>query len=134
MDSVIKNKIDMRQLANKQLLSILEQVVDRNPDIRLGQILLNYQFVKSEVAENGIKIHDPYHEEPVDTLSRVKSKIKEMSSIEQRVQEERKELIEKACEWLLDNFYEHPHERWLICSESFDTIEYMIERFKASME
>ena len=48
--------------------------------------------------------------------------------------EEHEELIEKACEWLWNNFYEHPHERWLICSESFDTIEYMIERFKASME
>jgi hypothetical protein len=90
--------------------------------------------VKGENTDNGIKIHDPFYEEPVDTLNRVKSKIKEMTSIEQGVQEGRKEIIEKACEWLWDNFYEHPHERWLICSESFDTIEYMIERFKASME
>ena len=43
-------------------------------------------------------------------------------------------MIEKAEEWLWNNFYEHPHERWLIFSESFDTIEYMIERFKAAME
>lgn len=48
--------------------------------------------------------------------------------------EERNQLTEKACEWLWNNFHEHPHERWLICSESFDTIEYMIERFKASLE
>lgn len=46
----------------------------------------------------------------------------------------KEEFIEKAEEWLWNNFYEHPHERWLICSESFDTIEYMIERFKAAME
>lgn len=75
MDDVIKNKIAMRQLANKQLLSILEQVVDRNPDLRLGQILLNYKFVKWELTEEGIKIYDPFYEEPVDTLNRVKSTI-----------------------------------------------------------
>lgn len=46
----------------------------------------------------------------------------------------KEEFIEKAEEWLWNNFYEDPHERWLICSESFDTIEYMIERFKAAME
>lgn len=78
MDSVINNKIAMRQLANKQLLSILEQVVDNNPDLRLGQILFNYQFVKWENTDNGIKIHDPFYEEPVDTLNRVKSIIEEL--------------------------------------------------------
>lgn len=78
MDSVIKTKIAMRQLANKQLLSILEQVVDNNPDLRFGQILLNYKFVKWELTEEGIKIHDPFYEEPVDTLNRVKSIIEEL--------------------------------------------------------
>lgn len=78
MDSVIKNKIAMRQKANRQLLSILEQVVDRNPDLRLGQILLNYKFVKWELTEEGVKIHDPFYEEPVDTLNRVKSTIDEL--------------------------------------------------------
>ena len=46
----------------------------------------------------------------------------------------KEEFIEKAEEWLWNNFYEHPHERWFICSESFSTIEYMIKRFKAAME
>lgn len=78
MDSVIKNKISMRREANRQLLSILEQVVDRNPDLRLGQILLNYKFVKWEFTEEGVKIHDPFYEEPVDTLNRVKSTIDEL--------------------------------------------------------
>lgn len=78
MDSVIKNKIAMRQKANRQLLSILEQVVDRNPDLRLGQILLNYKFVKWELTEEGVKMHDPFYEEPVDTLNRVKSTIDEL--------------------------------------------------------
>lgn len=78
MDSVIKSKISMRKIANKQLLSILEQVVDNNPDLRLGQILFNYQFVKWEITDDGIKIHDPFYEEPVDTLNRVKSIIEEL--------------------------------------------------------
>lgn len=78
MDNFTKSKISMRKIANKQLLSILEQVVDRNPDLRLGQILLNYKFVKWELTEEGVKIHDPFYEEPVDTLNRVKSIIKEL--------------------------------------------------------
>lgn len=78
MDNFTKSKIYMRKIANKQLLSILEQVVDRNPDLRLGQILLNYKFVKWELTEEGVKIHDPFYEEPVDTLNRVKSTIDEL--------------------------------------------------------
>lgn len=78
MDDIIKQKISMRQVANRKLLSILEQVVDRNPDLRLGQILFNYQFVKWESTDNGIKIHDPFYEESVDTLNRVKHLIEEL--------------------------------------------------------
>ena len=56
------------------------------------------------------------------------------SAFEAGVEWVEKTLIDKASNWLIENFYEHPHERRLICSESFDTIEYMIERFKAAME
>lgn len=75
MDSIIKQKISARQAANRELLSILEQVVDRNPDLRLGQILLNCKFIEWSLTEKGIKIHDPFYEEPVDTLNRVRSVI-----------------------------------------------------------
>ena len=45
-----------------------------------------------------------------------------------------KRLVEKACEWLYDNFYEHPHEKKFICSETFDTVEDMIAWFQIIME
>lgn len=77
MDSVIRKKISMRESSNKELLRILEKLVDDNPDLRLGQILFNYQFVKWENTDNGIKIHDPFYEESVDTLNRVKTIIEE---------------------------------------------------------
>lgn len=47
---------------------------------------------------------------------------------------ERKRLVDKACEWLYDNFYEHPHEKYFICSEAFDCIEEMVEEFMKAMK
>ena len=47
---------------------------------------------------------------------------------------EHNRLVEKACEWLYDNFYEHPHEKKFICSEHFDTVEDMIAWFQIIME
>lgn len=47
---------------------------------------------------------------------------------------EHKRLVDKACEWLYDNFYEHPHEKKFICSEKFTTIEDMIAWFQIIME
>lgn len=50
------------------------------------------------------------------------------------VESENKRLIDKACEWLYDNFYEHPHEKNFICSENFATVEDMIAWFQIIME
>ena len=47
---------------------------------------------------------------------------------------ERKRIVEKACDWLIENFYDHPHEQYFICSESFDCIEEMVEQFMKAME
>lgn len=47
---------------------------------------------------------------------------------------ENKRLVDKACDWLYDNFYEHPHEKNFICSENFATIEDMIAWFQIIME
>ena len=43
-------------------------------------------------------------------------------------------MIERACEWLYNNFYEHPHEKNFICSENFATIEDMVSRFQIIIE
>ena len=43
-------------------------------------------------------------------------------------------LIDKAIEFLWDNFYEHPHEYNFICSDSFKGMEDFIDKFKEAME
>lgn len=48
--------------------------------------------------------------------------------------EERILIIEKACEWLLENLYDHPSEQYLICTESFDCMEEMVEQFMKAMK
>lgn len=72
MDAIIKNKISWRQGCNKELLRIFTDIVERNPELRFGQILFNFQFVKWENVNERIKILDPFYEESVDTLKRVK--------------------------------------------------------------
>jgi hypothetical protein len=78
MDAIIKNKISRRQECNKELLRIFTEIVDKNPDLRFGQILFNFQFVKWEDVNKRIKILDPFYEESVDTLNRVKHLIGEL--------------------------------------------------------
>lgn len=45
-----------------------------------------------------------------------------------------KTLIDKASDWLIENFYNHPHEQYFICSEAFDCIEEMVEQFMKAMK
>lgn len=45
-----------------------------------------------------------------------------------------KSIIDKASEWLIENFYNHPHEQYLICSEAFYCIEEMVEQFMKAMK
>ena len=42
-------------------------------------------------------------------------------------------LIDKACEWLWEHFYDHPHIKSFVCTESFGDSEEMIECFKKAM-
>ena len=78
MDAIIKNKISWRQECNKELLRIFTDIVEKNPELRFGQILFNFQFVKWENVNERIKILDPFYEESVDTLNRVKHLIEEL--------------------------------------------------------
>lgn len=81
MDAIIKNKISRRQECNKELLRIFTDIVEKNPELRFGQILFNFQFVKWENVNEGIKILDPFYEESVDTLNRVKTIIEELCRV-----------------------------------------------------
>ena len=72
MDEQYKWKIPKRKESNKELLRILSDIVEKNPDLRFGQILFNYQFIIGDDDDGNMRIIDPFFEESVDTLNRVK--------------------------------------------------------------
>lgn len=66
MDKTLELKILERQEANKEILAYIETLVNRFPQQRFGQILSNY------ILEDGGR-KDPFYEESVDMLTRIKS-------------------------------------------------------------
>ena len=67
-----KNKVNCRGEYNAKLLVILNQLIEKYPDLRLGQILYTFGFItKPATAEDTYKLFDPFNEEPVDMYNRV---------------------------------------------------------------
>lgn len=56
-----------RQAANKKILFVLEQIIDKHPELRFAQILSNCGFLTSAGGR------DLFYEEPGQTLKRIKS-------------------------------------------------------------
>lgn len=75
MEESYKWKVPKREESNKELLRILADIIEDNPDLRFGQILFNWQFIIGDNDNGDIKIIDPFYEESVDTFKRVKSLI-----------------------------------------------------------
>jgi hypothetical protein len=70
-------KIRNRQRDNMRIVGYLNALVERYPDLRFGQILFNYKFVNWSNTDDGVRMCDPFYEEPADTLKRVKENINE---------------------------------------------------------
>lgn len=67
-----KEKVNCRGEYNAKLLVILNQLIDKYPDLRLGQILYTFGFItKPAIAEETYRLFDPFNEEPVDMYNRV---------------------------------------------------------------
>jgi hypothetical protein len=64
VDKEIEQKLKLRQKANKEILSIIENLVNNNSQLRFCQILTIL----------GLD-NDNFNEEPVDTLARIKEKV-----------------------------------------------------------
>lgn len=67
-----------RQEANREILKLLADMVEQYPDLRFGQILVNVDAVKLKPDTQfgvGYVMVDPFHEEPTETLSRMKNTI-----------------------------------------------------------
>ena len=75
MEKEIKEKIDKRLISNLELAEELVRRIRENPQQRFGQILVNFGFIKQIVDHYDCSIvltEDPFKEESVDTLKRVK--------------------------------------------------------------
>lgn len=67
--------------ANKELLKLLTELIEANPDLRLGQILQVYQFVRPEQAtkpELCINWQNEFYTESEVILRRVLQTIKNL--------------------------------------------------------
>ena len=66
-----------RQQTNIALLKTLEKLIERYPDMRFGQILFNFGFIDHIYDKicGVTTIKDPFGEEPIETLKRVKEEI-----------------------------------------------------------
>lgn len=65
-----------RQRDNRRIVELLSTIVETYPDLRFGQILFNYKFVNWASTDDGIRMCDPFYEEPADTFKRVCEQLK----------------------------------------------------------
>jgi hypothetical protein len=65
-----------RQRDNRRIVELLSTIVGEYPDLRFGQILFNYKFVNWSNTDDGVRMCDPFYEEPADTLKRVHEQLK----------------------------------------------------------
>ena len=74
-ESKFKEIIDARQSANREILSILNKYVEKYPELRFGQILAVARVIEYGYKSVGVGIEvvkDPFNEESIHTLNRVK--------------------------------------------------------------
>ena len=73
----VEDVVDENEQANQELYKLLGEMMEKHPDWRFGQLLVNCGFVEQEY--DGIcearMILDPYSEESSETLNRVKDVI-----------------------------------------------------------
>lgn len=81
----LKLKINQRQAANLDILTIIEEAVMKYPDLRFGQILAMFDIIQYKTVNkigalgaHVIEPVDPFYEESVDMLTRVKNKIQNL--------------------------------------------------------
>ena len=72
MDKELEQKIEKRQEYNIKILDILAEQVERYPNLRFGQILINTNVLKHYCMDpSGFHVFDPFNEEPVDMYNRI---------------------------------------------------------------
>lgn len=76
MDARIQQLIAGRQRANQEILRSIEEMVNKHPDLRFGQILVNLGIIEYDrnTYDETLITKDPFNEESVVTLNRMKNK------------------------------------------------------------
>jgi len=62
-----------RQKYNKLILERLSKLVDKYPDLRFGQILVNAEIIELQIMGDRLMAIDPFYEEPEVTWERMKN-------------------------------------------------------------
>ena len=75
----IKKKIAGRQTANLQILDKLKNYFLAYPDMRFGQALANLNIIEYDRSKLTPEVVDPFFEESVDTLEKVKNTVEKIS-------------------------------------------------------
>ena len=65
----------MRQAANREILKDISEMVEKCPDLRFGQILVNLGIIEYErnTYDETLITKDPFNEESVTTLYRMRN-------------------------------------------------------------
>lgn len=66
-----KDKVNCRGEYNAKLLVILNQLIEKYPDLRLGQILYAFGFITKPTTTGTYVLFDSFNEEPIDMYNRV---------------------------------------------------------------
>ena len=75
----IKEKVGKRQEANRKIIEILSNTIEKKPELRFGQILAITGVIEYEKDArphiHDFTVKDPFNEESVDMLFRMKDKM-----------------------------------------------------------
>lgn len=89
--NTIKQKIALRHSANREIIEILSDMVERYPDLRFGQILAITEAIQyipdSRPYIDTVDVKDPFNEESVDMWIRMRDKIMEFNRNNKEVEE-----------------------------------------------
>lgn len=95
METTIKNAIAFRHSANREIIEILSDMVERYPDLRFGQILaiteaIQYRTVNKigALGAHVIEPVDPFNEESVDMWVRMRDKMMQFNRDVNNIKEE----------------------------------------------
>ena len=62
-----------RQKYNKLILETLSKLVEKHPDLRFGQILVNTEIIELQIMGDRLMAVDPFNEESEFTWERMKN-------------------------------------------------------------